>query len=195
MSVPHEITKLLVAWSEGEKEALDQLVPLVQAELHRLAKSYLARERPGHILQTTALIQEAYLRLIDWQNVHWQNRAHFFGVAAQIMRRILVNYAVEQKSLKRGGGAPHVTVEEAGEVFTERPPDLVDLDMALDKLAALHFRQSRVIELHFFGGLTVKEIAEVLAVSQGTVKRDLTLAKLWLLHELGGKHKYDAGTL
>src|SRR5262249_31787983 len=153
-------------------EALDQLAPLVQAELHRLAKSYLAKERPGHILQTTGLIQEAYLRLIDWQSVHWQNRAHFFGVAAQMMRRILVNYAVEQKSLKRGGGARHVALEEAGKVFSERNPDLIDLDMALDKLATLNSRQSKVVELHFFGGLGLKEIAEVLGISFGTVKRD-----------------------
>lgn len=185
MSTTHEITKLLVAWSEGDQEALNQLAPVVHVELHRLAKSYLAKERPDHILQTTALIQETYLRLIDWQNVHWQNRAHFFGVAAQMMRRILVDYAVEQKSLKRGGGAPHVALEEAAEVFSERNPDIVDLDMALGKLAALHSRQSQVVELHFFGGLILKEIAEVLGVSRGTVKRDLTLAKLWLLRELG----------
>src|SRR5262245_58651056 len=158
---------------------------MVQTELRRLAKSYLAKERPDHILQTTALLQEAYLRLIDWENVHWRNRAHFFGVAAQMMRRILVDYAIEQKTLKRGGGAEHVTLEEAGEVFSELNPDLVDLDRALEKLAALHLRQSRVVELHFFGGLALKEIAEVLSVSLGTVKRDLTLAKLWLLRELG----------
>jgi RNA polymerase sigma factor (TIGR02999 family) len=185
MSTTHEITKLLVAWSNGNREALDQLAPLVHAELRRLARSYLAKERPNHILQTTALIQECYLRLIDWRNVKWRNRAHFYGVAAQMMRRILVDYAIEQKSLKRGGGAPHVTLEEAAQVFSERSPDLVDLDIALDKLAALHSRQSQVVELHFFGGLALKEIAEVLGVSLGTVKRDLTLAKLWLLHELG----------
>ncbi|HKQ76603.1 MAG TPA: sigma-70 family RNA polymerase sigma factor [Blastocatellia bacterium] len=185
MSTTHEITKLLVAWSDGDREALEKLAPMVHAELRRLAKSYLAKERPNHILQTTALLQEAYLRLIDWQNVQWQNRAHFFGVAAQMMRRILVDYALEQKALKRGAGAKHVTLEEAAEVFSERNPDLVDLDIALDKLSALHSRQSRVVELHFFGGLALKEIAEVLSVSLGTVKRDLTLAKLWLLRELG----------
>jgi RNA polymerase sigma factor (TIGR02999 family) len=185
MSTTHEITKLLVAWGGGDREALDRLAPMVDAELRRLAKSYLAKERPNHILQTTALLQEAYLRLIDWQNVHWQNRAHFFGVAAQMMRRILVDYAVEQKSLKRGGGALHVTLEEAAEVFSDSNPDLVDLDLALEKLAALNSRQCRVVELHFFGGLGLKEIAEVLSVSLGTVKRDLTLAKLWLLRELG----------
>jgi RNA polymerase sigma factor (TIGR02999 family) len=185
MSAKHEITKLLIAWSEGDRGALDQLAPMVESELRRLAKSYMARERPDHILQTTALIQEAYLRLIDWQNVRWQNRSHFFGVAAQIMRRILVDYALEQKALKRGGGAQHVTLEEAVKVFSDRDLDLADLDMALEKLATLHSRQSNVVELRFFGGLSLKEIAEVLGVSLGTVKRDLTLAKLWLLRELG----------
>lgn len=185
MSATHEITNLLLAWSEGDRGALDQLAPVVHAELHRLAKSYLAKERHNHILQTTALIHEVYLRLIAWQNVHWQNRAHFFGVAAQMMRRILVDYAIEQKAMKRGGRAQHVTLEEATVVFSGRPPDLIDLDIALEKLAALHSRQSRVVEFHFFGGLTIKEIAHVLGVSLGTVKRDLTLAKLWLLRELG----------
>jgi RNA polymerase sigma-70 factor, ECF subfamily len=185
MSTTHEITKLLQAWSEGDSEAFDRLAPLVQAELHRLAKSYLAKERHNHILQTTALIHEVYLRLIDWQSVNWQNRAHFFGVAARMMRRILINYAVEQKTMKRGGNAQHVTLEEATMEFSGRPPDLIDLDIALEKLAALHSRQCRVVEFHFFGGLTIKEIAHVLGVSLGTVKRDLTLAKLWLLRELG----------
>jgi RNA polymerase sigma-70 factor, ECF subfamily len=185
MSTTHEITKLLQAWSGGDREALDQLAPLVQAELRRLAKSYLAKERHSHILQTTVLIHEVYLRLIDWQNVHWRNRAHFFGVAARMMRRILVNYALEQKTMKRGGNARHVTLEEATMESSGRAPDLIDLDIALEKLAALHSRQSRVVELHFFGGLTIKEISHVLGVSLGTVKRDLTLARLWLLRELG----------
>src|SRR5262249_16230453 len=132
MLTTHEITELLVAWGEGDQEALNQLAPLVHAELRRLPKSYLPKQRPTHILQTTALLQEAYLRLIDWQNVRWQNRAHFFAVAAQMMRRILVDYAIERKALKRGGGAPHVTLEEATEIFAERNPDLVDLDIALD---------------------------------------------------------------
>jgi RNA polymerase sigma-70 factor (ECF subfamily) len=188
MSPTDEITNLLLAWSKGDQEALNQLAPIVHAELHRLAKSYLAKERPGHILQTTALIQEVYLRLIDWQNVHWHNRAHFFGVAAKMMRRILVNYAIEQKSMKRGGGAQQVTLEEMAGVFSKQNTDLIDLDTALEKLAALHSRQSQVVELHFFGGLTQKEIAEVLGVSRGTVKRDLTLAKMWLLRELETGH-------
>jgi RNA polymerase sigma factor (TIGR02999 family) len=191
MRTPHEITNLLVAWGNGDQEALDQLVPLVNAELHRLARGYLARERPGHILQTTALINEAFIRLIDWQNSSWQNRAHFFGVAAEMMRRILVDYAVKWKSEKRGGRAPHVTLEEAAAVFPERNPDLVELDAALVKLAALNSRQCRVIVLRFFGGLTLEEIAEVLGVSLGTVKRDMTLAKLWLLGELKGARDDD----
>jgi len=186
---------MLVAWSDGDREALGQLVPVVEAELRRLAKSYLSKERPDHILQTTALIQEAYLRLIEWQNVRWQNRAHFFGVAAQMMRHILVDYAVERRSLKRGGVAQHVTLEEAAMVFSARDPDIIDLDIALGKLAALHSRQSQVVELHFFGGLTLKEIAEVLGVSFGTIKRDLTLAKLWLLRELRQEQNNDARIL
>jgi len=192
MLTTHEITELLVAWSEGDRGALDQLVPIVEAELRRLAKSYLSRERPDHILQTTALIQEAYLRLIDWRNARWQNRAHFFGVAAQMMRRILVDYAVEQNALKRGGGARRVELDEAVNLSSGRGLNIVDLDIALGKLAALHARQSQVVELHFFGGLTMKEIAEALGLSLGTVKRDLTLAKLWLLRELGEERNDDA---
>ena len=195
MLTTHEITELLVAWSEGDRGALDQLVPIVEAELRRLAKSYLSRERPDHILQTTALIQEAYLRLIDWRNARWQNRAHFFGVAAQMMRRILVDYAVEQNALKRGGGARRVELDEAVNLSSGRGLNIVDLDIALGKLAALHARQSQVVELHFFGGLTMKEIAEALGLSIGTVKRDLTLAKLWLLRELGEERNDDAGIL
>lgn len=195
MPTTNEITELLVAWSEGNREALSQLVPIVEAELRRLAKSYLSKERPDHVLQTTALIQEAYLRLIDWRNARWQNRAHFFGVAAQMMRRILVDYAVEQKALKRGGGARHVGLEDAENVSSGRGLSIIDLDIALGKLAALHSRQSQVVELHFFGGLALKEIAEALSVSLGTVKRDLTLAKLWLLRELGEEVNDDARIL
>jgi RNA polymerase sigma factor (TIGR02999 family) len=190
-----EITNLLIAWSEGDREAIDRLAPLVHAELHRLAKSYLAKEHHDHTLQPTDLIQELYLRLIGWQNVHWRNCAHFFGVAAQIMRRILVNYAIAQKTMKRGGRTQHVTLEEAKVVFSAPTPDLIDLDIALEKLTALHSRQSRVVEFHFFGGLTIKEIAYLLGVSVGTVKRDLTLARLWLLRELGRGLINDAETL
>jgi RNA polymerase sigma factor (TIGR02999 family) len=195
MPTTNEITELLVAWSEGNREALGQLVPIVEAELRRLAKRYLSKERPDHVLQTTALIQEAYLRLIDWRNARWQNRAHFFGVAAQMMRRILVDYAVEQKALKRGGGARRVALEDAENVTSGRGLNIIDLDIALGKLAALHSRQSQVVELYFFGGLALKEIAEALGVSLGTVKRDLTLAKLWLLRELGEELNDDTRIL
>ncbi len=180
-----EVTQLLLAWGEGDHAALDKLAPLVHAELHRLAKHYMAQERPGHLLQTTALVNEAFLRLVDWKNVRWQNRAHFFGVSAQLMRHILVDFARAQNYAKRGGKVCFVSLVEAADVLQEASPDLVALDIALDKLAALDPRQSRVVELRFFGGLTLEEIAEVLKVSLGAVKRDWSLAKLWLLHELG----------
>jgi RNA polymerase sigma factor (TIGR02999 family) len=144
----------------------------------------MAQERPGHLLQTTALVNEAFLRLVDWKKVRWQNRAHFFGVSAQLMRRILVDFARTRDYAKYGGEARFVSLAEAADVLEEASPDLVALDAALDKLAALDPRQSRVVELRFFGGLSLEEIAEVLKVSLGTVKRDWSLAKLWLLHEL-----------
>src|SRR5438128_7014890 len=153
MSAPREVTQLLLAWSEGEQAALDQLAPLVYAELHRLAKRYMGRERTGHTLQTTALVNEAYLRLIDAQNVQWQNRAHFFAVSANIMRRILVDFARERHNLKRGGGAQQVSLDDALAVTPEQSTDLLALDEALEKLAALNLRQSRVVELRYFGGL------------------------------------------
>ena len=169
---------------EGDQAALERLAPLVHAELHRLAKHYMAQERPGHMLQTTALVNEAFLRLVDWKNVRWQNRAHFYGVSAQLMRHILVDFARAQSYAKRGGKICFVSLAEAADVLQESRPDLLALDAALDKLAALDPRQSRVVELRFFGGLTLEEIAEVLKVSLGAVKRDWSLAKLWLLHEL-----------
>lgn len=180
----HEVTQLLFAWGEGDQAALERLAPLVHAELHRLAKHYMAQERPGHMLQTTALVNEAFLRLVDWKNVRWQNRAHFYGVSAQLMRHILVDFARAQSYAKRGGKICFVSLAEAADVLQESRPDLLALDAALDKLAALDPRQSRVVELRFFGGLTLEEIAEVLKVSLGAVKRDWSLAKLWLLHEL-----------
>lgn len=180
----HEVTQLLLAWGEGDHAALDKLAPLVHAELRQLAKRYMAQERPGHLLQTTALVNEAFLRLVDWKNVRWQNRAHFYGVSAQLMRHILVDFARAQNYAKRGGKTCFVSLAEAADVLQEALPDLVALDAALDKLAALDPRQSRVVELRFFGGLSLEEIAEVLKVSLGTVKRDWSLAKLWLLHEL-----------
>lgn len=180
---PKEITRLLVAWSDGDESALEGLTPLVYEELHRLAHHYMSRERPGHALQTTALVNEAYLRLIDWKNVHWLSRAHFFAVSAQLMRRILVDFARSQGYAKRGGGALQVTLEE-GLVSGEKGTDIVALDEALRSLAELDERQSKVVELRFFGGLSIEETAEVLKVSEGTVRRDWSLARAWLHREL-----------
>jgi RNA polymerase sigma-70 factor, ECF subfamily len=180
-----EITRLLVAWSEGDQSALDQLAPLIHSELHRLAHHYMSRERPGHVLQTSALINEAYLRLIDWKNVHWQNRAHFFGVAAQLMRRILVDYARERQYLKRGGGTLQVSLSEAASFGVNRNADLVALDEAITALAQVDSRKAQVVEMRFFAGLSVEEVADVLKVSKDTVMRDWRLAKVWLLREMG----------
>jgi RNA polymerase sigma factor (TIGR02999 family) len=182
-----EITQLLLAWSQGDRSALDQLIPLVYEELRRLAKHYMAQERAGHTLQTTALVNEAYLRLIDASQVRWQNRAHFFAVSAQLMRRILVDFARSHHQLKRGGEARRVSLNEALEVSAGQEADLVALDEALSALAALDRRQSQVVELRFFGGLSVEETAEVLKVSATTVRRDWTLARAWLHRELGRK--------
>jgi RNA polymerase sigma factor (TIGR02999 family) len=182
----HEVTHLLQAWSDGDEAALDKLMPLVYRELHRLAERYMAGERPGHTLQTTALVNEAYLRLVDVREVSWQNRAHFFAVSAQFMRRILVEFARSRHALKRGAESPPVSLDEAGELSLERAADLVALDDALETLAAMDPRRSRVVELRYFGGLTVEETAEVLKVSAETVMHDWKLAKAWLLRELGG---------
>ena len=182
-----EITQLLLAWNAGEEQALDRLMPLVQKELHQLAHRYMARERLGHPLQTSALVNEAYLRLIDSSRVRWQNRAHFFAVSAQLMRRILVDVARARKKLKRGGDAIHVSLDEAMSVSSEPGADLIALDEALTTLAAFDERKSKVVELRFFGGLTIEETAEVLKVSTMTVMRDWRLAKIWLLRELEKK--------
>jgi len=182
---PKEITRLLAAWSDGDQSALDKLVPLVQSELHRLAHHYMGRERPGHTLQTSALVNEAYIRLIDWKNVRWQNRAHFFAVSAQLMRRILVDFARERNYLKRGGGALQVSLSEAAAFALDKEADLVALDEALVELSDMDRRKGQVVELRFFGGLSVKEVAEVLKVSEETVMRDWRLAKVWLLRQLG----------
>jgi RNA polymerase sigma factor (TIGR02999 family) len=179
-----EITQLLVAWNNGDALALERLVPLVHAELHRLAQRYMAGERPGHVLQATALVNEAYMRLIDWKNVQWKNRAHFFGLAAQIMRRILVDFARAQRREKRGGDALRVSLSEAAGIAQEQRLDLVALDDALQALEGLDPRQARVVELCFFAGLSYKEAAEALNVSVGTVRRDLNLAQAWLYREL-----------
>jgi RNA polymerase sigma-70 factor, ECF subfamily len=179
-----ELTQLLRAWSEGDEQALEKLVPLVYAELHRLARHYMARERAGHTLQTSALVNEAYVRLVDIKKVNWQNRAHFFGVSAQLMRRVLVDFARSRRSLKRGGEIVMVSLEEGSIAFPGAGADVVALDDALKTLAAMDPRRSRVVELRFFGGLSAEETAEVLKVSAETVLHDWKLAKVWLLREL-----------
>jgi RNA polymerase sigma factor (TIGR02999 family) len=179
-----EVTRLLVEWSKGSKSALDALAPLVYEELRRMAERYRSRERPDHTLQATALLHETYLRLIDAAAVNWQNRAHFFAISARMMRRILVDYARSRGYLKRGGDAHRVTLNESELGLLDPGEDFVALDAALTKLAAVDPRKSEVIELRFFGGLSVEEAAEVLKVSTDTVKRDWRLARSWLLREL-----------
>ena len=183
-SASHGISNLLKAWSAGDERALEQLTPLVYAELHRAAHRYMAGERTEHTLQTTALINELYLRVVDFQHVDWQNRAHFFGICAQLMRRILVDFARERCTQKRGGEIAHLALDEELFVTQEPEPDLVALDDALKALATMDERKSRVVELRFFGGLDVRETAEVLRVSVVTVMRDWKLAKAWLFREL-----------
>jgi RNA polymerase sigma-70 factor, ECF subfamily len=188
LSTP-EITQLLVAWSEGDQAAMQRLTPVVYAELHRLAARYMAGERAGHVLQTTALVNEAYLRLVDWKNVKWQNRAHFFGMAANMMRRILVDFARAQNRNKRGAGAIKVSLSEATAAAPPRSADLVAIDDALRTLEVLDERQSRVVELRFFGGLSLEETAAAIGVSVGTVRRDWSLAQAWLYNELNRNSK------
>lgn len=179
-----DVTQLLKAWGNGEQEALDQLIPLVYHELHRLAHRYMGRERDAHTLQSTALVHEAYERLVDLKEMSWQNRAHFFGVSAQLMRRILVDYARARRYSKRGGEWRQVPLNEAVALFRDRRTDIVALDDALTALAGIDPRKSRVVEMRFFGGLNNKEVAELLHVSEETVLRDWRLAKVWLLKEL-----------
>ncbi|HYO81999.1 MAG TPA: sigma-70 family RNA polymerase sigma factor [Bryobacteraceae bacterium] len=181
------ITQLLVAWGNGDQAALGALAPHIQGELHRLALHYMAGERPGHVLQATALVNEAYLRLVDWQHVEWKNRAHFFGVAAQMMRRILVDFARSRDRVKRGGQALEVSLSEAANASDTEKVDVIALDEALKSLEELDPRQSRVIELRDFGGLSLEETAEALRVSVATVRRDWTLARAWLFRELSRK--------
>jgi RNA polymerase sigma-70 factor, ECF subfamily len=184
----HEITQLLLAWNKGDNTVLDRLIPLVHAELRRLARHYMRRERAGHTLQTTALINEAYLKLIDdGQRVSWQNRAHFFGIAARLMRRILVDFARERNVQKRAGGR-QVSLDAAMIISPSQNTDVVALDEALSALTAIDERKARVVELRHFGGLTEKEIATVLEVSGETVRRDWRLAKSWLLRRLTEGH-------
>src|SRR5438874_2713865 len=183
-ALPQEITQLLMNWSQGDKAALDQLVPLVYPELRRLAKRRMAREDPAHTLQTSALINEAYLKLVDQQNVPWQNRAHFFAVAAQVMRHILIDHARKHAYAKRGAGTQHVPMDEAAIVQKERAAQLVALDEALSALAVLDPRRSEIIELRFFGGLSAEEIGEVMKISPSTVQREWRAAKAWLHHTM-----------
>jgi RNA polymerase sigma-70 factor, ECF subfamily len=180
-------TTLLLAWGRGDETALDQLIPLVHDELHQLARRHMAGERPGHTLQATALVNEAYLRLIEVKQVRWQNRAHFFAMASRVMRRILVDAARARGYQKRGGGAETVSLDEALLVSGEPRQDLIALDDALNALAAFDLRKSRVVEMRFFGGLSVEETAEALHLSTDTVMRDWRLAKVWLVRELSGE--------
>jgi len=184
---PGAVTELLRAWSDGDDAALEQLIPLMEAELRRLARGYMGRERQGHTLQTTALVNEAFLRLTDARHVRWQDRAHFLGISARLMRRVLVDYARRRGFHKRGGGAQRVTLDEAVMPAADPAFDVVALDRALEALEKSDPRKSRTVELRFFGGLSVEETAEVLKVSTDTVKRDWRLAKLWLLRELEGE--------
>jgi|SRR5215468_5139116 len=181
-----EVTGLLRAWGEGDEDALQKLIPLVYTELRAAARRHMAGERQGHTLQTTALIHETYLRLVYIRQVKWQNRAHFMAICAQLMRRILIDFARSRGYQKRGGGATHVDLDEAVVVTSAPDTDLVALDNALKRLALMDARKSRVVELRFFGGLDIKEAAEVLKVSPDTVMRDWKLAKVWLLRELRG---------
>jgi RNA polymerase sigma-70 factor, ECF subfamily len=179
-----EITQLLRAWGSGDEQALDKLTPLVYEQLHRVARRYMADERSGHVLQTTALVNEAYLRLFDCRQLEWQDRAHFFAVCAQLMRRILIDIARSTHYQKRGGGAPHVALDEALGDSPQISVNILSLEDALGGLASLDARKGQVVELRFFGGLSVEETAEVLKVSKETVARDWRLAKSWLLREL-----------
>jgi len=182
----HEVTGLLQAWGRGDEEALRKLTPLVYRELRRAARHYMAEERPGHVLQTTALIHETYLRLVGVQKVSWQNRAHFLAICAQLMRRILTDFARSRGYQKRSGKVARVSFDEVLLVSPQTDTDLAALDEAMNKLAVMDERKSRVVELRFFGGLDVKETAEVLRVSPDTVMRDWKMAKVWLLRELSG---------
>ena len=175
-----DVTWLLVAWNNGDQAALDKLLPLVNAELRQLARRYMRRENPGHTLQTSALVNEAYLRLIDQRQVQWQNRAHFFGIAAQLMRRILIDHARSHHYAKRGGGALRVSLDETAAVTDARAAELLAVDEALEKLTALDARKGRIVELRFFGGLSLEETAEVLGISSPTVQREWRAAKAWL---------------
>jgi len=186
MALPatHEVTQLLKAWTGGDEQALEKLTPLVYRQLHQVAERCMAGQQPGHTLQTTALVNEVYLRLVDYGQINWQDRAHFFAVSAQMMRRILIDFARSRGYQKRGGGVPHMSLDDAPSVCNEPDPNLVALDDALKALAVVDERKSKVVELRFFGGLSIEETAEVLKVSVETVVRDWRMAKMWLLREL-----------
>jgi RNA polymerase sigma factor (TIGR02999 family) len=192
MATPHDVTRLLREWADGSQSALEALTPLVYAELRGLAQSYLRREAPGHTLQPTALVHEAFLRLLGRDAPDCQNRAEFYGVAARLMRQILIDHARTRQAVKRGGHAVHLSLEEDLVVSAARETDLVALDDALKRLAAVDPRQSQIVELRFFGGLSVEETAEVLKVSKKTVRRDWQFAKAWLLRELSGEKGYGS---
>jgi len=185
----HEVTRLLQAWSSGDESALERLTPLVYNELHRLAHRYMVAEQPGQTLQTTALVHEVYLRLVDANNINWQDRAHFYAICARLMRRILIDFARSRNYQKRGAQFPHIELEEAATVSAVIGSELLAVDEALKQLAKLDQRKSEVVELRFFGGLTVEEIAAALKVSPETVMRDWKLAKAWLLRELSHEAK------
>ena len=183
-STPDEITRLLIAWNQGDQRARDELTPLIYDELRRLARGLLRHERPGHTLQPTALVHEAFLRLIDQSQVNWQNRAHFFGAAARLMRQILINHAEARRAAKRGGEAERVSLNDVDHSTPRQEIDLIALDEALQRLERLDPQQGRIVELRYFSGLTIEEIAEVIGVSPATVKRDWNLARAWLRREL-----------
>jgi RNA polymerase sigma factor (TIGR02999 family) len=180
----HEVTQLLIDWSNGSQAAHERLIPLVERELHRLAHHYMRREKPGHSLQTTALVHEAYLRLVDQKHVHWKNRGHFFALAAQLMRRILVDRARSRRYAKRGGGAHRISFDETRVFSRERGADLIALDEALERLTAIDERKGKVVEMRFFGGLSVEETAEALGISGITVMREWKMARAWLYNSL-----------
>ena len=189
---PDQLTQLLIAWGNGDKAALDSLMPIVYDELRRLARHHLRRERAGHTLQTTALVNQAYLRLVDQRKVQWQNRAHFFALSAQLMRRILLDHARRRHKAKRGGDAVRVSLDESAIVTGERDVQLIALDDALRRLEEVDERKSKVVELRFFGGLNIDETAEAMRISPATVRREWSMAKAWLYREISGENPNEA---
>ncbi len=189
MNPPHDITQLLLAWEQGDQKAFEQLIGLVEKELRRLARNYMRKEKEGHLLQTTALVNEAYIRLVDQKRVHWKNRAHFFGIAATCMRRVLCDYAKAQQRDKRGGQFEHIALSDASPVSVEKSMELLALDEALQKLAKQDERKSRIVELRYFGGYTVEEVAEILGFSKETIALEWRMARAWLQREIDAESK------